>query len=90
MILLLLILYTHVLRSMQLRTIFFPLHDVLVCILLWTYTLYIYIYIYKCMYELVLASMCTVFLQNSYDNDFVDVHHATKFCPRVQYAHTNS
>ena len=46
MILLLLILYTHVLRSMQLRTIFFPLHDVLVCILLWTYTLYIYIYIY--------------------------------------------
>ena len=42
---------------------------------------YIYIYIYKCMYELVLSRMCTVFLQNSYDNDFVDVHHATKFCP---------
>ena len=81
MILLLLILYTHVLRSMQLRTIYFPLHDVLVCILLWTYTLYIYIYI--CMYELVLSSMCTVFLQNSYDNDFVDVHHATKFCPSL-------
>lgn len=41
------------------------------------------IYIYVCMYELVLSSMCTVFLQNSYDNDFVDVHHATKFCPSL-------
>ena len=79
MILLLLILYTHAYLGVCNYVLYTSLHDVLVCILLWTYTLYIYIY--KCMYELVLSRMCTVFLQNSYDNDFVDVHHATKFCP---------
>ena len=33
------------------------------------------------MYELVLSRMCTVFLQNSYDNDFVDGTMQPNFVP---------
>ena len=52
MIILLLILYTHAYLGVCNYVLYTSLHDVLVCILLWTYTLYIYINVCTSLYYL--------------------------------------